>query len=284
MVWSRKYDKCLSCGTTEIPHKAKGLCNKCYGHETNKRLGARQKFTCMQCGKVFSPLFYASTPRKFCSDECSAAWHTGYERGKFHSREELYAAMQQAVLSSGHYLAQAKLLRATHCCYETMRKFDISPVEINYSVGMLPERNSAELTAYYILKKHLPDLRSDHVFYDCLSPKGNVLRYDLYSQDKNLLIEIDGAHHDWDTKQEGLQLVQECDRIKDAYANEHGINMVRVPLGERGVVTEDLLRSVLKNYDVFMDNQQPSPEMGRFNDQSQDVEPSGSKRGAPCEG
>jgi uncharacterized paraquat-inducible protein A len=28
--WSRKYDKCLECGTTERPHYAKGLCARCY--------------------------------------------------------------------------------------------------------------------------------------------------------------------------------------------------------------------------------------------------------------
>ena len=32
-MWSKKYDKCVKCGTTSINHVAKGLCRKCY---TNK--------------------------------------------------------------------------------------------------------------------------------------------------------------------------------------------------------------------------------------------------------
>jgi hypothetical protein len=28
--WSRNYDKCTQCGTTDIPYGAKGLCKKCY--------------------------------------------------------------------------------------------------------------------------------------------------------------------------------------------------------------------------------------------------------------
>lgn len=28
--WSRKYDSCQDCGTTERPHSAKGLCTTCY--------------------------------------------------------------------------------------------------------------------------------------------------------------------------------------------------------------------------------------------------------------
>jgi len=29
-MWSRKFDKCTNCGTTDIKHIAKGLCKKCY--------------------------------------------------------------------------------------------------------------------------------------------------------------------------------------------------------------------------------------------------------------
>ena len=28
--WSHDYPRCLNCGTTEIEHKADGLCNRCY--------------------------------------------------------------------------------------------------------------------------------------------------------------------------------------------------------------------------------------------------------------
>jgi len=33
-MWSRKFDKCINCGTTEIKHVAKGLCRKCYTLKT----------------------------------------------------------------------------------------------------------------------------------------------------------------------------------------------------------------------------------------------------------
>lgn len=29
-MWSTKYSQCLECKTSEIPHKAKGLCKRCY--------------------------------------------------------------------------------------------------------------------------------------------------------------------------------------------------------------------------------------------------------------
>jgi len=28
--WSKHYPRCLNCQTTEIPHRAEGLCDRCY--------------------------------------------------------------------------------------------------------------------------------------------------------------------------------------------------------------------------------------------------------------
>lgn len=28
--WAKHYEKCINCGTREIPHKAEGLCDRCY--------------------------------------------------------------------------------------------------------------------------------------------------------------------------------------------------------------------------------------------------------------
>jgi predicted DNA-binding protein YlxM (UPF0122 family) len=38
-MWSRKFDKCINCGTTDIKHVAKGLCIKCY----SKNIEAKHK-------------------------------------------------------------------------------------------------------------------------------------------------------------------------------------------------------------------------------------------------
>lgn len=36
-MWSRKFDKCIKCGTTEVDHIAKGLCRKCYTSNTEAK-------------------------------------------------------------------------------------------------------------------------------------------------------------------------------------------------------------------------------------------------------
>ena len=34
--WSRKYEKCVICGSVEHKHHAKGICNRCYGESYYK--------------------------------------------------------------------------------------------------------------------------------------------------------------------------------------------------------------------------------------------------------
>jgi len=41
--WSKKYDCCQSCGTTETPHHGKGLCRKCYREKFHKTPEYREK-------------------------------------------------------------------------------------------------------------------------------------------------------------------------------------------------------------------------------------------------
>ena len=35
-MWSKKHEKCINCGTTDTPHKSKGLCINCYHKKWRK--------------------------------------------------------------------------------------------------------------------------------------------------------------------------------------------------------------------------------------------------------
>lgn len=54
--WAKRWDYCQECGTTELPHRAHGLCTKCYmshyssWYEANKRR-PRPLIVCKDCGK-----------------------------------------------------------------------------------------------------------------------------------------------------------------------------------------------------------------------------------------
>lgn len=239
-MWATKFDKCVVCGTTEIPHKAKGLCEVCYGRKVNKTLGTKQSFVCATCGKVFVPAWYASTGRKFCSHECSIKYHTGKSRGIKHTKEEVIERMRTEVLSAGKYIPLKDLCKVAHICYNTLVSLGITRVEV-YKGIQVGQPTSVEDDAYYILSEYIPDLCINKVFDDCFSPKGKKLRFDLYSKTFNFLMEIDGEHHRLQTKQEYLAYFQQCDALKEHYALSKGITFIRVPVKRNQVVTYDLI-------------------------------------------
>jgi Zn finger protein HypA/HybF involved in hydrogenase expression len=61
--WSRAYDQCQKCGTTETKYSAKGLCKNCYQNEFNKKkkTGTEPKpkkevlikYECLDCAHQF---------------------------------------------------------------------------------------------------------------------------------------------------------------------------------------------------------------------------------------
>ena len=59
--WSKKYDACISCKTTDRPHRGKGLCVNCYVRINKPRMVARKtrwsiKYEhCITCGRSDRP-------------------------------------------------------------------------------------------------------------------------------------------------------------------------------------------------------------------------------------
>lgn len=71
------------------------------------------------------------------------------------------------------------------------------------------------------------------------------LRYDFYLPKYNRLIEFDGRQHYnpsslWDDK-ESFEMRQHRDKIKNEYAKNHNIDLVRIPYTERDNIVLDLL-------------------------------------------
>lgn len=285
-MWAKNYDKCIECGTTERKHKAKGLCARCYEKYSSAHRVAvsNQKFTCLNCGKEFAPKWKVNSPRKFCCHKCSEEYHTGKPRGKQRTREEIITAMRSEILKRNEYIQMPELMRVAHTCYDTITKLNITRIEVYRGIDV-GQPNSVEDQAYYILSDYIDDLEMSKVFDDCRSPKGRKLRFDLYSESLNLLIEVDGVHHRESNSSTAMLYFRECDRMKEVYAVKKGIRFVRVEVRRHERVTKEILLRYLPD-DVVqlmtLDNQQPSAsdEVRRFNDQSQDVGPSGPKSGA----
>ena len=91
-----------------------------------------------------------------------------------------------------------------------------------------------ELSVYY---------QQQYTFDDCINPKTFYkLRYDFFLPAYNLLIEYDEQHHynDKDTKQR--------DEIKNQYAKDHNITLVRIPYTYYDKLTKDSFQEFLEKF------------------------------------
>lgn len=84
-------------------------------------------------------------------------------------------------------------------------------------------------------------------FEDCINPETNwKLRYDFYLPDYNRLIEFDGIQHfsytnsGWNTK-EYYDKAQQRDKIKNEYALNNNIDLIRIPYTEVNNINLELL-------------------------------------------
>ena len=91
-------------------------------------------------------------------------------------------------------------------------------------------------------------------FSDCINPEtGKLLPFDYYLPDINLIIEVDGEQHErgtftnWD-----VSGVRKRDEIKNKYAKEKGIELVRIPTKEQrqlpnflhAILSKELLKNL----------------------------------------
>ena len=90
------------------------------------------------------------------------------------------------------------------------------------------EKNTSE-----IMNSNNVLFRIETTFGNLLSEKGGHYRYDFYLQKKNLLIECDGIQHFKEIPHFDKQIDYFCriesDNIKNAYALENGIPLLRIP-------------------------------------------------------
>lgn len=97
-----------------------------------------------------------------------------------------------------------------------------------------------------ILEQNNIKFEKEKIFNDLNSKENRFFRYDFYLPEYNRLIEFDGIQHfeytdsGWNTK-ENFEKTQQSDKIKNNYAKDHNIPLVRIPYWERDNITLEML-------------------------------------------
>lgn len=109
----------------------------------------------------------------------------------------------------------------------------------NTSIG------EAKINSFLLEKNRI--FKRQITFNNCLSPKGSKLLYDfgIYHNEQLLgLIEYDGIQHfqpiEYFGGKDGFSYLHECDKIKDKYAKENNISLLRISYLDQNKINEIL--------------------------------------------
>lgn len=135
-----------------------------------------------------------------------------------------------------------------HCVCDCGNECDISVANLvgdghTRSCGCIASLGEQKIEE--ILKSNnINYLHDKRYFKDLLSPKGYVLRYDFILISNNVpfrIIEFDGIQHYRDDSSKKLSERQTYDQIKNQYAFNHNIPIVRIPYWEIDNITIDTI-------------------------------------------
>lgn len=112
-------------------------------------------------------------------------------------------------------------------------------------------RSTGESIVDFLLSKHNIPHTSEYVFEDLFGEGGGLLRYDFAVLENNkvkALIEFDGQQHyqNAGSYYNPTGKVQVHDNLKDAYAAEHNIPLLRIPFN-KAPQAEEIIIDFLKN-------------------------------------
>lgn len=145
------------------------------------------------------------------------------------------------------FVSQQEICDTFNISLSFLTKSNIDTIALNAKVGKSNSCNYFEVLAVQVLRDlGIQDIHLQKTFGDCRSNFGFLLRFDIYLEEYNLLIELDGPQH-WDEKHRFYKESTKInDETKTRYASSKGITLVRVPYNGRFKLKEYLKTKFLE--------------------------------------
>lgn len=117
-----------------------------------------------------------------------------------------------------------------------------------YSCGCSVESTGSRKIKQLLIDNKI-EFKPEVWFSDLISPRGGYLRYDfgiIHNGEICRLIEFDGRQHfesigGWWGGDDALQYRKECDAMKDKYAHQHNIPLIRISYKDEKKITLSML-------------------------------------------
>lgn len=209
--------------------------------------------SCVVCDSSFMIDRRTQNPRLTCSDKCYLAHRRSfstYTTAEFIERAKKVHGDTWYDYSKANYtgvLDKIVITCTKHGDFQQLPRDHLTGSGCPKCKGSHGER----LVRIYLEAKKIA-YEYQKRFPDCVNPKtGAMLIYDFYVPDYNLLIEYDGIQHyqympqdKWRwcrvTSVESLESLQERDKLKDQYAKDKGIEMLRINFMQKNHIEQIL--------------------------------------------
>lgn len=179
------------------------------------------------------------------------------------------------IAEQNHYVGVVAIMSELGISHDCLRShYHIDVKRINHELGYINKRQSwFEDEADKMLRAMFgaTHVSREHTFEDCRSLKNWMLRFDFYIADEKLLVEVDGKQHNDNTNCFYREENRQNDAIKDKYASEHGLTLIRIATEPRRTFCDrfnSTVLGVLKPVELLESpqeaNQQPSKSQPQF--------------------
>ena len=203
------------------------------------------EFECLKCGRIFQRTWESVYHNKTKDCGCTLLQRKAELRDSLIGEKIEKLTVKRFVGMNEHH----DYLYECECeCGNTKIVSRDSLIKRNtQSCGCLVSMGENSITN--ILEENLIPFQKQVSFPDLISPLGGLLRYDfaILDNENNVLrlIEFDGKQHekpyDYFGGEEKFQKIQTNDNLKNQYAFEHNIPLIRIPYIEKDNITLDLL-------------------------------------------
>lgn len=173
----------------------------------------------------------------------------------YNSKANLIDDMKRLIKKEGRYLTRLEICDKLNFNHHLLEYFKISTLMMNKQCKMKPVKNISafEHFCYETLAKVYKDIEQQKILPNCVSPKMYPLKYDFYIPSLNVLIECDGEQHSDPDHFLMSDYRMECDRIKNQYATDNGITLIRIPYC-RDLTKEEVYKYVKSNGTYVREN------------------------------
>lgn len=203
--------------------------------------------SCKYCNKTFEPVYtnkagysYINNAVIFCSKRCAA------KDKKTVEKQQIVQDIIDYVTEKNRYCTKDEILKGVKRSSKTLTKLQISIVGIQEALGLTKPKSIFAEKVYTYLKKVCDNIECEKTFEDLRSSKGYLLRLDFYIESLNIIVEADGTQHIDENNPWYTSYLKNCDAIKDSYAKDNGICMVRIPYTKN--VTDNYIEQYLADF------------------------------------